>query len=371
MIQRALWSGAICIVLGVAGVVRADAFWVQTAAGAKPQQMSSVKIVGIEGGQLKYRTASGTDSDRAIDTVAQLQLDDEATLNAAEQAFASSSWDVATDNYLKALRSTTKAWLKPWISKRLTLAAGKANRFDAAVVGYLDSVMQDPAAASANKPALPDEKSTYLTSAVTEINNALANPKLTSAQKQVMLSFLLDVHRARKDQKALADTMAQIMKLSESAGSSASATGAQLARLKLDLASVAIDGKQYQKAIDEITANKAVFVEPQDQADAVFYLAEARYGLAGANKDPQALQDAAIAYMRVVAHFKDAQGQPHVAESLLKTAAIQEALNDKDAAIRLYEQVANQFNESVSGPKAREALDRLKGATTTTQAKPE
>ncbi len=364
MFQRAVWSGATCIMLGLVGTARGDAFWVQTAAGAKPLQTSSVKITGIEGGKLKYRNSSGADSDRNISSVAQLQFDDEATFNAAEQAFVSSSWDTATDNYLKSLRGTTKAWLKPWITKRLTLAAGKANRFDAAVIGYLDSIIQDPAAASANKPALPDEKSAYLTSAVTEVNNALANPKLTNAQKQVMLSFLLDVHRARKDQKAVADTMAQIMKLSETAGGAASATGAQLARLKLDLASVAIDGKQYQKAINEITANKAVFVEPKDQADALFYLAEARYGLSGASKEPPALQDVAIAYMRVVAHFKDAEGQPHVAESLLKSAAIQEQLNDKDAAIRLYEQITTQFNESASAPKAREALDRLKGATT-------
>lgn len=356
----------------MSGSVRADAFWVQTAAGAKPQQVASVKITGIDDGRLKYRSASGNDGDRALDTVSRLQLDDDAQLNAAEQAFSTGNWDLATDGYLKSLRGTSKEWLRPWITNRLSQAATKANRFDAAVVGFIDSVMRDPARATDNRPALPDAKSSYLNSAVTEINNALANPQLTPAQKQVLLSFQLDIHRARKDQKATADTMSEIMKLSEAAGAksgtpgatNAGATGAQLARLKLDLASVALDGKQYQKAIDEITANKAVFVEPRDQADALFCIAEAKHGLASAGSDAAALKDAAIAYMRVVANFKDAQGKPHVAESLLNSAIIEEQLNAADDAARLYDQVATQYNDTPAAAKARDALIRLKGATT-------
>ena len=363
---------AVGALMMMSGGLRADAFWVQTAAGAKPQQVASVKITGIEGGRLKYRSASGNEGDRALDTVSRLQFDDDAQLNSAEQAFSAGNWDAATDGYLKSLRSTSKDWLKPWITTRLNQAATKANRFDAAVVGFIDSVMRDPAHATDNRPALPDAKSSYLNTAVAEINNALSKPQLAPAQKQVLLSFLLDVHRARNDQKATADTMSEILKLGEASGAkpsvpgaaNAGATGEQLARLKLDLASVALDGKQYQKAIDEITANKAIFIEPRDQADALFYLAEAKYGLASSANDSASLKDAAIAYMRVVANFKDAQGKPHVAESLLNTAIIEEQLNASDDAMRLYDQVATQFNESPAATKAREALARLKGSTT-------
>jgi TolA-binding protein len=363
---------AVGVLTATGGTVRADAFWVQTAAGAKPQQVASVKITGIEDGRLKDRSASGNDGDRALETVARLQLDDDAQLNSAEQAFSTGNWDAATDGYLKSLRGTSKDWLKPWIADRLNQAATKANRFDAAVVGFIDSVLRDPARASDNRPGLPDAKSSYLNTAVTEINNALSNAQLAPAQKQVLLSFLLDIHRARNDQRATADTMNEIMKLGEASGAkpgtpgapNLGATGAQLARLKLDLASVALDGKQYQKAIDEITANKAVFVEPRDQSDALFYLAQAKHGLASASKDADALKDAAIAYMRVVAHFKDTQGKPHVADSLVNVARIEEELNAPADAARLYNQVATQYTDSPAAATAREALSRLNGATT-------
>jgi TolA-binding protein len=64
--------------------------------------------------------------------------------------------------------------------------------------------------------------------------------------------------------------------------------------------------------------------------------------------------------MRVVADFKETPGKPHVAESLLKTAQIEEQLAEPDVATRVYQQVADQFPADPAAPQAKQDLDRLK-----------
>jgi hypothetical protein len=66
--------------------------------------------------------------------------------------------------------------------------------------------------------------------------------------------------------------------------------------------------------------------------------------------------------MRVVAHFKDAAGAPHVAESLFKTAQILEKLKDDKTASETYQQVAAQYPDSPVAAQAKESAERLKKA---------
>jgi TolA-binding protein len=347
----------------------ADTVWVSSG-GANALEIGRVKIIGVEdaaGGKpeervLVFQSAGGSESRRPLATVTRVEVDDDPSLNAAEEAYAGGKWDVATDNYLKSLRGATKDWLKSWASRRLIESAEKSGRFDAAVAGYIARVMLNPAEAGP-KPAMPDEKSAFLQQGAKEIQTALANPKLTPHQRQALLSFQLDLHRARKDQRAAAETLEQMLK-SGAIDASDPAAAASLARLKLDVAAVALDSKQYQKAIDEVQANKHLFTDERAQADALLVLAEARYGLAQQkNNDPVALKDAGLAYMRVVAHFKDHPDRPHVAAALLRTAEIHEKLNQTDAALALYQQVATQFNDDpAAGPKAKASAERLKGS---------
>ena len=194
----------------------------------------------------------------------------------------------------------------------------------------------------------------------TELQNALAAPRLTAAQRQPLLSLLVDVQRARGDAKAAADTTDQLLKLGAAVSADPAAGGA-VARLKLEAVQVALRARQYKRAIDEIHAARASFTSPRDQADALFCLAEAREGLAGDGGDAALLADAALAYMRVVAHFEEAPGKPHVAQSLLRAAAIQEQLKDNAAALQLYEQVAAQFPDDPAAATARQGVTRLKG----------
>ncbi|MDQ3441133.1 MAG: hypothetical protein M3478_12375 [Planctomycetota bacterium] len=340
------------------GAARPDSVWVSSAKGdaatANAMEYSKVKITRIDETGVIFANPAGRESDRPLEQVVRIAIDDEPTLNAAEEAFVAGTWDVATDNYLKTIKSTQRDWLKDWVARRLLTAAEKAKRFDAAATAYVTAVLGGAKAPA--KPAMPDAKSTYLATAAKEVEAALQNPKLSADQRQALLSFLLDLHRTRNDQKGMADVMQQLQKAGALAANDPAAAGA-LARMKLDVAAVAVEGNQYKKALDEINASRAIFVNPADQAQALFLLAQAQEGLAGENAT--ALHDAALAYMRVVAHCKDSPGRPHVVESMMKTASILERTKNAKAALDLYQQVAAQFGDDPAAAQAREHAQRL------------
>jgi TolA-binding protein len=101
-----------------------------------------------------------------------------------------------------------------------------------------------------------------------------------------------------------------------------------------------------------------MFTDPTQQADALWIVAEARYGLAGT--DPAALKDAGLSYMRVVALAKDEPGRPHVVLSLLRTATIMEQLGEPQTASQICEQVLSQYPDDPASIRAKENLERLK-----------
>lgn len=167
------------------------------------------------------------------------------------------------------------------------------------------------------------------------------------------------MYHAKKDDASADKLQAQIDDLLAKNPNDPAAAGA-VVRRKLLNASKFLEAKDYQKAIDEITPAKSQITDPSQQADALFDLAEAQFGLASASKNTDALKDAGIAYMRVVAHFKDQPGKPHVAESLVKTGEVYEALGDTKTAQQVYEQVASQYKDDPAAKVAQENLQRLK-----------
>jgi tetratricopeptide (TPR) repeat protein len=267
------------------------------------------------------------------------------------------------DNFQKALRTSAKPWVKDWSAMRLIDAANKSGRLDAAVAAYIQMLLKDPATAAGMKPTLPDSKSSYLDSAVKDVNTALNDSKLTPDQRRSLLGFLIELQQARKD-AAGEDAAYELLAKVPGGDPNDINLKRVLARRKISTAQRALDAKNYRQAIDEIEAAKANIVDPAQQADALFILAEARYALAGT--DPSALKDAALAYMRVVALAKDDAGRPHVVDSLLKTGGILEQLGEPQSAGRLYEQVLAQFADDPSAAKARDNLDRLKKQQATT-----
>src|SRR5688572_15753754 len=159
----------------------ADTLWVKS--GNNVMEMPRLKVTGVQNGQVAFQGATGNDGVRPLESLVRIQLDDEPSLNAGEEAFAKGDLNAAIDPYAKALKATKRDWLKPWVARRLLQAATKASRFDAAASAYITLVVVDPKTEHP-KPATPEGKSTYLTTVTTELQNALADPKLSAAQRQ-------------------------------------------------------------------------------------------------------------------------------------------------------------------------------------------
>ena len=334
----------------LAPAVAADTVWV---AGG---ELAGVQVKAVDGGKLVF-DVSGRETSRDARQVTRLDATGEPALNAAEQAFAAGRFDTATDGYRKALASSGKPWVKHWAAQRLAVAGQKSNRFDAAASGYIALLVRDPARAGEFKPATPNAQSAFIPIVVAELRNALAAPDLSAESKQALATYLLEL-QPPQSQPAAAETVASAV-ATENARTAAS----QQARAGLDAAGAALDRKDFRAAVNEIRANARLFTEPPDQARALYLLAEAQAGLAAVTYDVPAWPDAAIAYLRVVAHFGSSTvpaTRALAARSLLKAAQVQhEKVADAPAAAALCQQLTEEFPTDPAAAQARALLQRL------------
>jgi TolA-binding protein len=343
----------LCIALASTVSLRADTVWIGGL------QIADAHILKIDKGNLIF-TTSGRETSRELSKITRLSIDGETVFNSAEEAFSQGKWDDAADGYQRAIRATQaadKQWLKDYSTLRLLDAANKSGRFDAAVTAYVQLLLRNPATAAKSRPTMPDEKSTYLDSAATDVSNALKDSRLTDEQQIALLTFLIDIQNTRKDSKAADQTSAKLDEVLARNPNDPNA-GRALARRKLQSASAALDTKNYAKAISDINDSRSLFTDPTQQADALYIVAEATFGQADKN-NPTALKDAALAYMRVVAFFKTEPGHRRVPESLLKTAQIHELLNDTATAAEIYRQLAASYPADPAAAEANRSLKRL------------
>jgi TolA-binding protein len=220
--------------------------------------------------------------------------------------------------------------VKDWTARRLVESANRAGRFDAAVNAYVALVRMRPSLAIKSRPALPPGQSSDLEAGAKALKQALADSSLQPEERQALRAFLFDIYQAQGEQSAAGEVAEQLLR-GRMQGEDPSARG-ELVEFKLAVARSAMQAKDYRKAISAIEQDPSLFVTPQIQADALYLLAEAKYALA---TTPDGLKDAALAYMRVVAHFQDAPGVPHVKQALLKTAEILDKLDDPAGAARI------------------------------------
>lgn len=348
-----VWS---YLILHPSSLLLADSIWL---VGSDRPLYTAARITRVEKGQL-YFVINGNETSRELERIGRISVDDEPALTAAETALAQQKWDDAVDGYEKVIRASSKAWVKDWAGNRLIDAAGKSGRFDSAVTAWVLLVQRDATAAAKAKPALPDSKSSYLDTAAQQVDRGLAARNLSDEQRTLLLSFLLEIHAARGDANA-ANAIAE--KLDETLAKDPKNPAAARAnvRRKLQAASGALSGGRFEEAEQTIQVNRAIFDDPTDQAEALYILAEARFARAGEEKTK--LQDAAIAFMRVVAVAKDAPGRPRVADALAKSAEICEKLGDVATAQRLYEEVAREYPDSPVAASARAAVAKLNAAS--------
>ena len=344
------------LALSIASLARADTVWLGDAPPGTPR--ADVRILRVQAGKLYYEF-QGRETDQPLARIHRMNVTGEDAFNTAEEAYLTQKFDAAVDGYQKTVRATNKPWLKDWATLRLVDAATKSNRFDAAVTAYIAIVLKDPATATQSKPALPEGKSAFLDTAAKEIELA-TKQKLTDDQAIPLLTMLVDVQRQRGDAAAESKADEALFTILSKNPDNPDIAPA-IARRKLQSAMRKLESKDYAGAAAEVKQNAKMFIDPSLQADALYILAEASYANATSKNDPAALQDAALAYMRLVANCKDAPGSPRVAYALLKTGEISEALKDNAAAANLYGQVVTQFPSDPAAVKAAAAAKRLQG----------
>ena len=334
------------------------------AASAAPTVYSDVKVTNIVEGRIEFTTASGNTVDKDLSLVTALSIDDEPGFNQAQQDYAANHVDRAVDEFDQTIQQTQKTWLKAYCHLLMTDAANKAGRFDKAVEGYVWLVMNQPAQAAQYLPTVPQAGSISLDGASQTLESAVETTGIAPQQEAALVSLLLGVDRARNDSNAIVRDAGRLSKLSGVAGDATSNLASlALADAKLNLAGSALAQKDFDQAAGIIKDSGDLFLDTRRQADALYILAQARDGQAQGKNDPDSWKDAAIAYLRVVADFKDADGTPHVPQSLFKAAGILDTqLNQPGKALRMYQSIQKQFPQSPVADEAAQQIARLVAA---------
>jgi hypothetical protein len=309
-------------------------------------------VVGITNGELEFRTAQGRTTTRPLGDIERLMLTGQRAFNDAEESFATNDYLAAIEGYQRTVRGGSPDWLKNYAGRKLMAAATAAGQFDAAVIGYAAVAEQAPDDALLLKPDVPDRPG-QLQAGDAALAAAL-DRRPDDATRRALLSLRLELLRGLGDDAALATVLDELSSLSGGLGADTPAQRRQLADLRLGQANLAIDRGNADEAAQLIDEASSLFVEPQQAAEALFLRGRAKEAAAG--EDAQKLKDAALDYMRVVAHYKNLEGKPKVAASLLRAAAILDRLGDASAARNLYQAVATETPEA---PEAAEAKRRL------------
>ena len=307
-------------------------------------ELRDVSVQGIEADQLVFRSSAGRETSRPIAEVARLELDGQRAFNDAEAAFATGAYDQAVGGYLTTVKGGAPDWLKNYAARKLMAAATQADRFDDAATAYATLATVDPEAAVALRPRVP-EKPGQVAAAAAEIEAALRR-RPSEAARQALLSFQLDLERARGDTAAATRIVEELQQAARAGTGDAGAptmSDTQAADLALAEAGLALDAGEAARVPAVIDAAAASFVEPRQQAEALYLKAQAAEAVADT---PEARQDAAIAYLTVVAHFKESPDAPRVAESMRRAAALLQELGKTVEAQALLDEVGQRFPDA-------------------------
>jgi len=363
--RQGRWGAAalLAAVLVPAGLARADTIILKSGTGTLPVEGT---IISIDSSDLVYVSAS-TDrqTHKQIDNVLQIKAPTEPKLTAAEQAYADGKWSDAVTNYQAALNSSSADWVKNRSIVRLIDAAAKSGQFAPQVAAFVELSKRDPANARKNMPATTGVKGDQIKAVIGDVERNANNPSLKKESTDLLKEFLANLYLATGDTPnatrvlggAAPAAPAAMAPGNQAIGVAAVPAAGATPDLVLSRAKVALAAGQYQNIINEIEANKAVFTEPTAQAEALYDLAKAKDALAG--KDPAKLQDAAIAYMRLVAHFngKGTAGAA-VPGALLRVGEIEEDLKQTNEAVQIYQTLTGDAKLQ-GGVIAAEAAKRL------------
>jgi TolA-binding protein len=348
----------------------ADSIFFKTGGGAATEfETKGITVVTIENNDgvesIKYLTENGSPRYKPIDTIVRIALDNEPAFTQAESDFAKGNLGPAAENYRKAMATTSKAWIKHRADVRLLGISSKTGDFVGAVAGYVDLVRKDPTTGADHKPAIAGAKPDQLTAAIAAVNRGIADAKMPA--KEVLYPYLAELLNAKGDAAGATAALDALNKL----GPPANSTGAgqpvgnanvsakeATADVTLTEATKAFADKKYADCIAKIMAAKGSFIDPEKQARALYLVAEAKAATA---TTPDALSEAALAYMRVVANFKSQPSAP-IPDALYKTAAIEEKLGKPSEAILIYKQLSSEYKDSKAATDAQAAIARIQAS---------
>jgi tetratricopeptide (TPR) repeat protein len=344
-VRRLTRAAAVAALALSPAALRADTVW--TRSGTNTPVPIEGTVTQIAEGKLQMQGKTGNAVTRPLDQVWRIKADTEPALSEAEEAFEQNKFDVAAAAYDKALQSTKKDWVKDRAADRLVVAAEKAGQFPLQAAAFAQVALRDPLGAADKKPLVPADKAQVL-KAIPSVERAFA-----AKPTDLLRGFLGELYVA-------AERFDDLAKLTP-------AGGAKDPGLIVLQASVAAKKGNPALAVQTIEQYKALIAQPDQQLEALYTLATAKEALAGT--DPAKMQEAAVAYMRVVAHF-GTRGDPRVAESLNKTAGLLERSGQPAEAAAVYAQVAQMAADPRSKARTGLAAEAQKNADRLKNAKP-
>ena len=349
---RAAAISAVIWAIGLCPMAMADSIFTGSI------ERKDVKILAYRNGYIEFSISGRAVDPVPAEKVSRIVVDDEPAFTAAEKAFVGGKWADAAVGYQKAIKTSTKAWLKDWSLPRMVQAGDSAGRVDIAVSGFVQLIQKDPQQVKARPKVPADADVAMLKSAADDLNKAAANGALSNVQKQAILSLLLDVTRAQGDLTGAGKVGEQLLKISN-LDPADPANAAVLADVHLGMARLALAQKDYAKAANEIRANKTLFTEPSQQAEAFYCLALVKDAQAGEKPSAQAMKDIVIEYLRAAGVSRLTPEKRHLPECLVRVAQIQEQLGDLKSAGDLYAEVAGEYKDSPLAAKAKADSDRI------------
>jgi hypothetical protein len=350
---------AALVALGASLAARADEI------NAGGITFKNIQIQKVEGDKLIYKIQSGQVSEKQITDKMKVSVTDEPNLTAAEEALITTNkWSDAVDGYEKAMRSSAKPWVKDYAAQRLLVAGEKSERFDAVVMAYLHLLEKDPKHAQEIKLNFPaDPNNAYLKTAAAQVDSAI-NAEKDQTKAISLRVFRMNIAKAMHDDETALKVGNELQKLGGggTGGGPALDETALLGIIdgKLGVIASQIEKKDYKAASANLERLKPTVTDPKQEAEWLWFNAEAQAGAAGDSKSPETLKAIALDYMRLVANFPNS---PRAAQALLKTAAILEKLQDNKGAAAVYTQVARDYKGQAAGSEAQKNLNRLSAAS--------
>lgn len=315
--------------------------------GRPGNEFKDVRILRVQDGALVY-LSGGNERSREIDRVYRITLNDDPTLNDAETAFIEGKFAQAVDSYQRVVRGQQE-WKRKYALPRLLQSAQQSGRFDAAVTAFIMLLRTEGVEKAGAKPEIAAGVGAgMLDAAAKELDQTISQLPQSDALKQPLLSLLLDVQRSRNDAQGVSRTLDQLLQLvgpnQADPANADPAMQALIAQVRLDQAQVALDKKDFTQVEKLLSDVSPLLGEPQQQIKALDLRARAAELQAGT--DEKKLTDAALAYLRIVAHFTAEDERPARDAATLSAAGCLERAGDLESAQTLLKQLIAETPES-------------------------